>query len=184
MIPSLTKPALWLHAQRLTQHERANTATEANQVVYKLKSWLHGVELLPFYTGRGKEVAQIRLLFQQGRSRITVVLSGLGGIGKTQIALKYAEVYESEYDAIYWVNCRSMDTVKQSLFAVAVRIHLQNPSLPGWKEVLESQDIEKASLAVIDWLNQTQNDRWLVICDGYGQGPADDSSLVTGICTE
>jgi hypothetical protein len=70
-----------------------------------------------------------------------------------------------------------MDTVKQSLFAVAERIHLQNPSLPGWKEVLESQDIEKASLAVIDWLNQTQNDRWLVICDGYGQGPADDSSL-------
>ncbi|KAF7167825.1 hypothetical protein CNMCM6106_003241 [Aspergillus hiratsukae] len=177
MISSLAKLATRENAQRLTPHERANTATEENRVVYKLKSRLSDVELVPFYTGRCEENAQIRQLFQQGRSRITVVLSGLGGIGKTQIALKYAKVHESEYDAIYWVNCRSMDTVKQSLFAVAERIHLQNPSLPGWKEVLESQDIEKTSLAVIDWLSQTHNDRWLVICDGYGQGPTDDSSL-------
>ncbi|RLL93489.1 hypothetical protein CFD26_101320 [Aspergillus turcosus] len=177
----MIKGVAWLHTQMLTPHERANTgldtATEGTQVVYMLKSRLSDVELVPYYTGRCEETERIRQLFQQGRSRITIVLCGLGGIGKTQIALKYAAVHESEYDAIYWVNCRSMDTVKQSLFAVAERIHLQNPSLPGWKEVLESQDIEKASLAVIDWLSQTQNDRWLVICDGYGQGPADDSSL-------
>ncbi|KAF4158349.1 hypothetical protein CNMCM6936_006582 [Aspergillus lentulus] len=198
MFSSLAKLVAWQDAQRLTPHERANTgmepgndiiapvysadtrldiATEENRGVYKLKSRLSDVELVPFYTGRCDENAQIQQLFQQGRSRITVVLSGLGGIGKTQIALKYAAVHESEYDAIYWVNYRSIDTVKQSLFAVAERIHHQNPFLPGWKEVLELQDIKKTSLAVIDWLSQTHNDRWLVICDGYGQGPIDDSSL-------
>lgn len=133
------------------------------------------MELVPFFTERSVEINQIRQLFQLSRSRTTVVLYGLGGIGKTQIALKYANDYRDEYSAIFWVNYRSTDTVKQSLFAAAERVHRKYPSWPGLKEALESNDVNKASLTVIDWLSQDQNNQWLVICDSYDQCQTDDS---------
>jgi hypothetical protein len=46
------------------------------------------VELAPFFTERPVEINQIRQLFQPSRSRTTVVLHDLDGIGKTQIALE------------------------------------------------------------------------------------------------
>ncbi|GFF61024.1 hypothetical protein IFM51744_10562 [Aspergillus udagawae] len=154
---------------------KPNPPNEESQDALKIERENFDVELVPFFTGRSVEVNQIRQLFQPSRSRTTVVLYDLGGIGKTQVALKYAYDFKDEYSAIFWVNYRSADTVKQSLFAAAERVHWRNPSWPGLKEVLESNDINKASLAVIDWLSQDQNNRWLVICDGYDQCQTDDS---------
>ena len=52
----------------------------------------------------------------QDRRRIHV-LHGLGGIGKTQLAIAYARKHQQRYTAILWLNGNSWDTLVHS-FAV------------------------------------------------------------------
>ena len=39
------------------------------------------------------------------------VLHGLGGIGKTQLAIAYARRYQKSYSAILWLDGKSKDTL-------------------------------------------------------------------------
>ncbi|TFK32833.1 hypothetical protein BDQ12DRAFT_578897, partial [Crucibulum laeve] len=43
----------------------------------------------------------------------------LGGMGKTQIALKFAEEVSSQYAYIFWVNATNGDTITASLKGIA-----------------------------------------------------------------
>lgn len=50
-----------------------------------------------FFTGRDVEIQAIQEKFKETD---TIFLSGIGGIGKSELAKHYAKTYESEYDAI------------------------------------------------------------------------------------
>jgi len=69
------------------------------------------------FTGRDKDLSRLREeLRQQGR---TVVLPrtirGLGGVGKTQLALEYVHRFRADYDVIWWMNCGQPQYVDASL---------------------------------------------------------------------
>jgi|GEM_PF-4864672 len=51
-----------------------------------------------YFTGRAVELSQIHTTFSSGKR--AVFINGMGGIGKTELALRYAEQYKSEYDVI------------------------------------------------------------------------------------
>ena len=55
-------------------------------------------------------------------SRGTVVLHGLGGIGKTQLTAAYAKRYKDNYSAIFWLNTKDEYSLKQSFAKVARQI--------------------------------------------------------------
>src|SRR5579864_8613875 len=62
----------------------------------------------PFFTGRESELLQMSRLFEQNE-RIAISqpisVSGLGGIGKTQLALEYAHrSYPDVYHSVFFVN--------------------------------------------------------------------------------
>jgi ATP/maltotriose-dependent transcriptional regulator MalT len=42
-------------------------------------------------------------------SRRTVVLQGLGGIGKTQLVVAYAKPHKDNYSAVFWLNIKDKD---------------------------------------------------------------------------
>jgi hypothetical protein len=59
------------------------------------------------------------------KTLIQTALSGLGGAGKSQIALEYAYRNISSYDAIFWVSCEttlqlatSVATLTSTLFRI------------------------------------------------------------------
>ena len=52
------------------------------------------------------------------------VLHGLGGIGKTQIALEYTYRYRSEYDAIFWLAAEHDWTLASTYARIADTLHL------------------------------------------------------------
>jgi len=58
----------------------------------------------------------------------TVVLHGLGGIGKTQLAITYAKRHKDNYSAIFWLNIKDEDSLKQSFANVAKQILREYPS--------------------------------------------------------
>lgn len=88
-------------------------------------------------------------------------------MGKTQLALAYAQRHQQEYSAVFWVNSKSEDTLKQGYAAAADRIYREHPSLVYLKAVAEGSNLDEAAEAVKRWLSSAENDRWLVIFDNY-----------------
>ena len=100
---------------------------------------------------------------QKGR-RIHV-LHGLGGIEKTQLAIAYARKFQKAYSAIVWVNGSSRDTVLQSLAGFAQRAGITTGTNTINSTRPQALDLEMEARAVLTWLEQERNDRWLVIFD-------------------
>jgi hypothetical protein len=119
------------------------------------------------FVGRQEQLDAIHEELQHDGSRKTVVVHGLGGIGKTQLALEYVRRHRKEYSAAFWVNSKSEDTLKQGYAAVADRIYRDHPSLVHLKATTESGNLDEAAEAVRQWLSSAGNDRWLVIFDNY-----------------
>lgn len=122
------------------------------------------IENLPqenlFFTGREVILDRLHGLLE-GKSRI-VVLSGLAGIGKTQIATKYAyRHYPKIYRTALWVDATNETTLQASYAALA---HLLD--LPERYE----QDAVQYVSAVKRWLQGHKD--WLIIMDN-----ADDVGL-------
>lgn len=95
------------------------------------------------------------------------VLYGLGGIGKTQLAIAYARRYQETYSAIIWVNGNSKDTVLQSLAGFAKHSKLVPGAEPATMMGADhhGQDVETNAQAALRWLALKKNCRWLMIFD-------------------
>jgi len=77
------------------------------------------------------------------------------GVGKTQLALKYAERHRQDYAAGLWVSAASRESLMSGLAALAGVLNL-----PERNEA----DQAKAAAAVRRWLNTTDQ-AWLLILD-------------------
>jgi tetratricopeptide (TPR) repeat protein len=80
------------------------------------------------------------------------ILHGLGGVGKTQIALEFAHRHVAMYDVIWWVSAESTIAVNIELAALASRIGVGEGT----------RSIESAT-AVLSELQRRH--RWLVVFD-------------------
>lgn len=72
------------------------------------------------------------------------VLHGMGGVGKTQIALKYVEGAREKFDTILWIAADSMDALDRSFQEIAGKFDILKPN--------EEVDGNSAMLRVENWL--------------------------------
>jgi len=107
-----------------------------------------------------------RILSGDG-SRRTVVLYGLGGIGKTQLSVAYAKRHKDSYSAIFWLNIKDEDSLKQSFARVARQIVRENPSAAQLSNIDTNENLDEVVDAVKAWLSLPNNIRWLMIYDNY-----------------
>lgn len=75
------------------------------------------------FTGRGEVLQELTENFRAGR--YIQILSGMPGVGKTQVALQYAYENMHKYDIIWWVNAENEATL---LEACSIFLHSQNVS--------------------------------------------------------
>ncbi len=92
------------------------------------------------------------------------------GVGKTQLALKYAERHHQDYAAGLWVSAASRESLQSGFAALAEVLHL-----PERNEA----DQEKAVAAVRRWLNTTDQP-WLLILDNADELELLQSFLPSG----
>jgi adenylylsulfate kinase-like enzyme len=84
---------------------------------------LSGVPEVQKFIGRQKEMTNIREALEgDGSRRKVVLLQGLGGIGKTQLAVSFLKTYTDSYSAIVWLDGKSEDALRQSYAATAKRL--------------------------------------------------------------
>jgi Cdc6-like AAA superfamily ATPase len=81
---------------------------------------------LPFlrnrqFVGRSAELDTLKQKLLVNKDCQKVVISGLGGIGKTQVALQFAYSVKEDYPefSIFWVQALSMETFEQGCMEMA-----------------------------------------------------------------
>ncbi len=137
---------------------RAMTTSQANE---PSRIWNVPYTYNPLFTGRDDLLENLHATFAAHRVQRSdficrQVLNGLGGMGKTQIALEYAHRYQEEYSAVLWVRGDS----RENLYADF--IHLAHPlNLPERYEL----DDKVTLPAIKRYLQQKQEKRWLLIFD-------------------
>ena len=111
----------------------------------------------PLFTGRGEILDTLHQRLSPNLSIASTqshAIYGLGGIGKTQLAVEYAYRYALEYTAIFWITAESDETIMGSFLALAEMLQL-----PERREA----DQQRIVVAVQQWLSSHKE--WLLIWD-------------------
>ncbi|KAH8880942.1 TPR-like protein [Thozetella sp. PMI_491] len=133
------------------------------------------------FIGRIHELEQLHAILGKADGRRTAVLQGMGGMGKTQLAIAYLRHHQSHYSATIWLNARNDTTLQQSFARTADLILRQHPTFIYIKTAVESRDANAIVNAVKQWLDEAQNDRWLLVYDNYDDPELSRDNLIDKI---
>ncbi|KAH7472064.1 hypothetical protein FOMA001_g13577 [Fusarium oxysporum f. sp. matthiolae] len=105
------------------------------------------------------------------QTRRVFVLYGLGGVGKTQLAVDFARSHQAMFSSVFWLDGRSEDRLKQSIAACIAKIpEGQVPSAYRcWAKSRGRDELDAAVASVIEWLARPDNGDWLLIFDNVDQ---------------
>jgi hypothetical protein len=120
-----------------------------------------------YFTGREEILASLHTRFKANNATALSqrhAMSGLGGIGKTQIAVQYAYEHCDEYQAVLWARAESHEALTSSFVEMASAKYLDLPQK-------DEQDQTIIVQAVKRWLQE--NNGWLLILDN-----ADEPKIV------
>src|SRR3954454_13019498 len=107
----------------------------------------------PHFTGRAGLLDQLHRRLGSGEATLVVqALHGLGGVGKTQLALEYTHRFAADYDLVWWIDAEQPVLVPGQLARLAARLDVA----PG-PTVADTAERVLAELR--------DRDRWLLIFD-------------------
>ncbi|MFF5077778.1 FxSxx-COOH system tetratricopeptide repeat protein [Actinoplanes sp. NPDC000266] len=107
----------------------------------------------PRFTGRDAVLAEVRDRLRAGQSPL--VLQGMGGVGKTQIAMEFAHRFRADYDLVWWVDADPAVFVDTILADLSHELGLPD-SVPG---------IADRARAALTALSRGAVPRWLLVFD-------------------
>jgi NB-ARC domain. len=112
------------------------------------------------FVGRESELTELRrLLAAEGEAAVTQVsgmraIHGLGGIGKSTLALHYAHTHRRTYTLVWWINAASTEQIVTGLASLTTRL------CPQWAATVGVH--ERAAWAIL-WLQWHPG--WLLVFD-------------------
>lgn len=142
---------------------------------HKVEFSLHGVPVMSQFVDRPAEMAAVEQLLLEAAPttspatkcrRKVVVVHGLGGIGKTQLAVEFARKHHHRFSAVFWLDGSSEASLKQSYIAMFQR--LPHGELTADVAALLSDVAVEADVAVREckrWLSMPPNAHWLLLID-------------------
>ncbi|KAJ5973928.1 hypothetical protein N7481_011138 [Penicillium waksmanii] len=126
---------------------------------------LKTVPVIENFVGRQGELDQLWQYLRptDSQSRKVAIIHGLGGMGKTQLAIRFARDHKDDFTAIFWLSGKDRSTLLQSLSSIL-------PRLSGHTdESMNDEEVERRARDVLKWLAIEGNSRWLIIFDNIDQ---------------
>ena len=117
------------------------------------------------FTDRDPALIKLYEIFKEGQEGqvLTHVIHGLGGIGKTQLAIEYAYRYSHRYDAVLWIDVSNEQTFAKDLVNLEQLLAVQEQIV---SKIFNSPTRTNLKLTVKQWLQSLSGDmRWLLILD-------------------
>jgi hypothetical protein len=107
----------------------------------------------PYFTGRTDMLRQLRQQLHTGEGTLVIqALYGLGGVGKTQLAIEYAHRFAADYDLVWWIDAEQPVLIADQVASLAGKL-----DLPVGRTVPDTVDTVLAELR--------RRPRWLLIFD-------------------
>ena len=133
-----------------------------------IKAWKLSYMRNPNFTGRKDLLKTLETNLNQGKiTAITQAIHGLGGVGKTQLAVEYIYRYKDNYKVVWWINSEDVANLRTEYAELAVKLG----------EVDEKAELDTKIKATKEWLGN--NDNWLIIFDNVGKPKDLDDYLIT-----
>jgi hypothetical protein len=143
--------------------------------------------LTPDFYGRSAELEQLNLHLRPGdRGRAAVVLWGLSGQGKTQLALRFQQLFGYKYTSKLWVDATSFDTLLESFTEIALVVDESNTTskIASFSQLSVSPSSKaKQIIAIVkSWLERKSNMGWLMVIDSVEDIDSFDIRQVLPAC--
>jgi len=78
----------------------------------------------PNFTGREEQLKSLRNALTSGKAAALTALHGMGGVGKTQVAIEYAYRHAADYELIWWVRSEEAATLASEYAGLAEKLKL------------------------------------------------------------
>ncbi|MHC3533809.1 tetratricopeptide repeat protein [Streptomyces sp. DT7] len=109
------------------------------------------------FVGRENALDRLRdMLTDSGDAAVTQAgaVHGLGGIGKSTLALHYAVRYRDTYTLVWWINAESPELIESGLASLATRL------CPHWAHDATAEERTAWAVAWLQW-----HPGWLLVFD-------------------
>lgn len=125
--------------------------------------WLGVPPKNPYFTGREELLLDLRRELSAGftTALVPITLFGLGGVGKTQIAIEYVHQFAADYELICWISGEIPGQLRSGLAALAPHLGIPTPANAAQEAILEAV---KEALRL-----GKPYSRWLLVIDNFEQ---------------
>jgi hypothetical protein len=150
-------------------HEEANPPLARTEIQAGSYSAVSNIPIsVPrYFLGRDEVLANIKVALASDKGRVAITaLYGLRGVGKTTLAVAYAERHRNDYRATWWIRAETESTMRADLVGLGVRL--------GWVAADEKE--EPAVSAVMERLRH-EGESILLIFDNAVDADSVESYL-------
>jgi tetratricopeptide repeat protein/NB-ARC domain-containing protein len=114
------------------------------------------------FTGRAAELAALSANLTGGPGvPAAQVISGMGGIGKTEIVTEYIHRHIDQYEIIWWIRAEHYDRVRDALVKLGQRLDPRQAVTAGGRD--------RTISAVLEALESELYPSWLLVYDNVAQ---------------
>ncbi|KAJ0417144.1 hypothetical protein BJY00DRAFT_316101 [Aspergillus carlsbadensis] len=160
------------HKKKMWQNYAAGAGAAATKAILEQlppmadDECIKDCSIIPFerntcFTGRLEELNELEKMISTPDGPRKFAVTGLGGIGKSQIALEVAYRFKDSYAKrpVFWIPCTSFETIEQGFVGIVRKLDLRKSSPAEAKETVQAHLSHKLT-------------KWLLILDNV-----DDKSI-------